>query len=154
MDRSPVSELSIYVPDRLMMKIMQELSERNPFLECVTKIAPGLRYAYIERSDNFKSIWDVVEHVGFKPVKVFLEELLPCSYADRDSECFKWNILRIHIPIATNEDAKYLWGKSEMNLKVGRLYAVDPFIPFRLSNEGFSGRLHLVIDIDADNWKI
>jgi hypothetical protein len=87
-------------------------------------------------------------------VVVFLEELLPYSYADHDSENFKWNISRIHIPIATNESAKFLWGKSEMNLKVGRLYAVDPFIPFRLSNEGFSGRLHLVIDIDADDWKI
>ena len=154
MERKPVSELCIYVPDHLILKVMEELSERNPFLECAGRTVPGLRYAYITRSENFKSIWNVIEHLGFKPTKVFLEELLPCSYADHDSEYFKWNISRIHIPIVTNESAKYLWGKSEMNLKVGRLYAVDPFIPFRLSNEGFSGRLHLVIDIDADDWKI
>ena len=154
MDRNPVIEMSICVPERLMLKIAEELSERNPFLECATKVVPGLRIARIVRSDNLRAIWDVVDYLSLKPEKIFLEELLPCSYATHDSECFKWNITRLHIPIATNELAKYLWGKSETHLKAGKVYAIDPFVPYRLSNEGFVGRLHLVIDIDMDDWKI
>ncbi len=154
MGRNPIGEIGLCVPERMTLKVMQELSERNPFLECASRASQGLRCALIDQSDNFRAIWDVVDYLKFKPMKVFLEELLPCAYATHDSEPFKWIITRLHIPIVTNDLAKYLWEKSEMNLKVGRIYAVDPLIPYRLSNEGFTGRLHLVIDVNMDDWKL
>ena len=110
-----------------------------------------------------------------KPIIEILEKL-PCTYErvrfmklvagkvigkhsdkiDKDIESGK--IVRVHIPIRTNEDviftlyenAKDKIGK-EHNLKIGHFYYTDVSKPHAVRNNSNTDRIHLVVDCHANS---
>ena len=110
-----------------------------------------------------------------KPINEILEKL-PCTYervrfmklvagkvigkhSDKiDKDIESGNIVRIHVPIRTNEDviftlyenAKDKIGK-EHNLKIGHFYYTDVSKPHAVRNNSNTDRIHLVVDCHANS---
>ena len=110
-----------------------------------------------------------------KPIIEILEKL-PCTYervrfmklvagkvigkhSDKiDKDIESGNIVRVHIPIRTNEDviftlyenAKDKIGK-EHNLKTGHFYYTDVSKPHAVRNNSNTDRIHLVVDCKANS---
>ena len=110
-----------------------------------------------------------------KPINEILEKL-PCTYervrfmklvagkvigkhSDKiDKDIESGNIVRIHVPIRTNEDviftlyenAKDKIGK-EHNLKTGHFYYTDVSKPHAVRNNSNIDRIHLVVDCHANS---
>ncbi len=70
---------------------------------------------------------------------------------DKDFGLEDGNIVRIHVPIRTNDQVKfYLWEKQEKltnYLKVGHFYYVDVRAPHAVTNNSDVDRIHLVMDV-------
>ena len=115
------------------------------------------------------------DDVVMKPILEILEKL-PCTYervrfmklvagkvigkhSDKiDKAIESGNIVRVHIPIRTNEDviftlyenAKDKIGK-EHNLKTGHFYYTDVSKPHAVRNNSNTDRIHLVVDCHANS---
>ena len=70
---------------------------------------------------------------------------------DKDFGIEDGNIIRIHVPIRTNDQVEfYLWeGKEKLvnYLEVGHYYYVDVRAPHAVTNNSDVDRIHLVIDV-------
>ena len=70
---------------------------------------------------------------------------------DKDFGLEDGNIVRIHVPIRTNDQVEfYLWEKREKltnYLKVGHFYYVDVRAPHAVTNNSDVDRIHLVMDV-------
>ena len=60
--------------------------------------------------------------------------------------------VRLHIPIYTNDKVVFFVGGEEIKMKPGRLYYVNFDKPHYVSNKGNSDRLHLVLDLQVNDW--
>jgi|DEB0MinimDraft_6_1074348.scaffolds.fasta_scaffold07108_2 hypothetical protein len=75
---------------------------------------------------------------------------------DPDAGVMEGQLLRFHFPIITNDDVKFtMWNtkneKKEVNMRVGELWAIDTRKPHMAINGGEDDRIHLVIDVEANN---
>ena len=70
---------------------------------------------------------------------------------DKDFGLEDGNIIRIHVPIRTNDQVEfYLWeGKEKLTnyLQVGHFYYVDVRAPHAVTNNSDVDRIHLVMDV-------
>ena len=70
---------------------------------------------------------------------------------DKDFGLEDGNIVRIHVPIRTNDQVEfYLWDKKEKltnYLQVGHFYYVDFRAPHAVTNNSDVDRIHLVMDV-------
>ena len=110
-----------------------------------------------------------------KPINEILEKL-PCTYervrfmklvagkvigkhSDKiDKDIESGNIVRIHVPIRTNEDVIFTLYENardkignEHNLKTGHFYYTDVSKPHSVRNNSNIDRIHLVVDCHANS---
>ena len=110
-----------------------------------------------------------------KPINEILEKL-PCTYervrfmklvagkvigkhSDKiDKDIERGNIVRIHVPIRTNEDVIFTLYENardkignEHNLKTGHFYYTDVSKPHAVRNNSNIDRIHLVVDCHANS---
>jgi hypothetical protein len=85
--------------------------------------------------------------------------LSPVSYVREHSDPgldYEAGEMRIHVPIQSSADVEagvefYLAGQ-RLHLNEGGCYYLNVSLPHRIANRSFLERVHLVIDIDVDEW--
>lgn len=71
----------------------------------------------------------------------------------RDLGCnYEAGILRIHIPIQTNNRLKFIVGGEQLKLEEGSCWYIDFDQTHSIMNEGEDVRVHLVIDALRNDW--
>lgn len=60
-------------------------------------------------------------------------------------------ILRLHIPLVTNERVAFQVSHEDCSWQPGELWYADFSFPHRLRNDGVHGRVHLVLDLVAND---
>jgi uncharacterized RmlC-like cupin family protein len=66
----------------------------------------------------------------------------------KDSE-----LKKLHIPLHTNKDAKFLFGENgerQYQMEVGKIYIINPLVPHGTENLGDDERVHILSRIDFD----
>ena len=108
--------------------------------------------------DGFQVINDILakipstfERVRFMKIKANSGIGKHSDRIDKDFGIEDGNIIRIHVPIRTNDQVEfYLWeGKEKLTnyLEVGHYYYVDVRAPHAVTNNSDVDRIHLVIDV-------
>ena len=75
---------------------------------------------------------------------------------DPDSGVQNGKVMRFHFPLITNEDVRFtMWGvdgkPKTANMKVGECWYLDTRKPHQAINNGDSDRIHLVVDVAAND---
>ena len=65
---------------------------------------------------------------------------------------FLYGEARLHIPIATNPDVKFIVDGKPVVMKSGECWYVDFTMPHHVFNGGSEPRIHLVIDLLRNDW--
>jgi quercetin dioxygenase-like cupin family protein len=60
--------------------------------------------------------------------------------------------VRIHIPVQTNPDVKFVVDGRALPLKEGEAWYINFNLPHRIYNGGATDRVHLVIDCRLNAW--
>lgn len=60
--------------------------------------------------------------------------------------------LRIHIPIQTAPEVEFYVGGERLLFEEGHTYYVNVNLPHRVTNRSNAERVHLVIDLEVDDW--
>jgi hypothetical protein len=60
--------------------------------------------------------------------------------------------IRIHIPVETNPDVEFYVAGERLLLEEGHSYFINVNLPHRVNNRGTSGRVHLVVDAEVNEW--
>lgn len=61
-------------------------------------------------------------------------------------------ILRIHIPIMTDERVEFFVGGERLTMNEGEAWCIDFSLPHRVTNGSDNDRVHLVIDCRVNEW--
>ena len=107
---------------------------------------------------GFKVIRDVMRMIPAEFERVRLMKIKANSKIgkhsdkiDKDFGLEDGNIVRIHVPIRTNDQVEfYLWDKKEKltnYLQVGHFYYIDVRAPHAVTNNSDVDRIHLVMDV-------
>ena len=126
-------------------------------LKSKVKIETVLQDTSLLEEDGFQVINDILakipstfERVRFMKIKANSGIGKHSDRIDKDFGIEDDNIIRIHVPIRTNDQVKFsLWeGRQETinYLEVGRYYYVDVTAPHAVINNSDVDRIHLVID--------
>ena len=126
-------------------------------LKSKVKIETVLQDTSLLEEDGFQVINDILakipstfERVRFMKIKANSSIGKHSDKIDKDFGLEDDNIIRIHVPIRTNDQVKFsLWeGRQETinYLEVGRYYYVDVTAPHAVINNSDVDRIHLVID--------
>lgn len=68
----------------------------------------------------------------------------------RDEKCgYPWGVMRLHIPVITNQGAKVIIDQQDMHWQAGQLWFGDFSRPHYVRNTGDEPRVHLVIDVQV-----
>jgi hypothetical protein len=59
---------------------------------------------------------------------------------------------RIHVPVVTNAEVEFLLNGSRVEMKAGQAWYLRLSDPHAVANRGTSDRVHLVLDLVADDW--
>ena len=75
---------------------------------------------------------------------------------DPDSGVQDGKVMRFHFPLITNDDVVFtMWGvdgkPKSVNMQVGECWYLDTRKPHRAINNGNTDRIHLVVDVEADD---
>ena len=75
---------------------------------------------------------------------------------DPDSGVQNGKVMRFHFPLITNDDVRFtMWGvdgkPKTANMKVGECWYLDTRKPHQAINNGDSDRIHLVVDVEAND---
>ena len=71
----------------------------------------------------------------------------------RDAElCFEKGEIRIHIPVATNNEVEFFLDKERLFLKEGECWYMNFNLPHNINNKSNQNRIHLVIDAVVNDW--
>jgi Aspartyl/Asparaginyl beta-hydroxylase len=71
----------------------------------------------------------------------------------KDAElCYEMGEIRIHIPVATNDEVEFYLDKERMNLKEGECWYMNFNLPHAVANKSNIDRIHLVIDAVVNDW--
>ncbi|HEY4355430.1 MAG TPA: aspartyl/asparaginyl beta-hydroxylase domain-containing protein [Acidobacteriaceae bacterium] len=62
--------------------------------------------------------------------------------------------LRIHVPMATNDQLEFVVANRQLKLREGEAWYVDFSQPHRIHNGGETDRVHLVIDGQVNDWAL
>ena len=84
-------------------------------------------------------------------VRVMILKPLGRIYWHYDSiESGDYGVSRIHLPIASNNQSKFVIGWSSLYFKPELIYYGDFSFPHKVFNNGSSDMIHLIIDYDSD----
>ena len=71
----------------------------------------------------------------------------------KDAELsYEHDAIRIHIPIATNDEVEFYLDKERMNLSEGECWYMNFNLPHYIINNSKEERIHLVIDALVNDW--
>jgi hypothetical protein len=75
---------------------------------------------------------------------------------DPDSGVQNGKVMRFHFPLITNDDVEFTtWQvdgtKKTVQMKVGECWYIDTRKPHRAINNGVTNRIHLVVDVEAND---
>ena len=127
-------------------------------LKSKVKTETVLQDTSLLEEDGFQVINDILakipstfERVRFMKIKANSGIGKHSDKIDKDFGIEDGNIIRIHVPIRTNDQVEfYLWeGKEKLTnyLEVGHYYYVDVRAPHAVRNSSDVDRIHLVIDV-------
>ena len=127
-------------------------------LKSKVKTETVLQDTSLLEEDGFQVINDILakipstfERVRFMKIKANSGIGKHSDRIDKDFGIEDGNIIRIHVPIRTNDQVEfYLWeGKKKLvnYLEVGHYYYVDVRAPHAVTNNSDVDRIHLVIDV-------
>ena len=127
-------------------------------LKSKVKTETVLQDTSLLEEDGFQVINDILakipstfERVRFMKIKANSGIGKHSDRIDKDFGLEDGNIIRIHVPIRTNDQVEfYLWeGKEKLTnyLEVGHYYYVDVRAPHAVTNSSDVDRIHLVIDV-------
>ena len=127
-------------------------------LKSKVKTETVLQDTSLLEEDGFQVINDILakipstfERVRFMKIKANSGIGKHSDRIDKDFGIEDGNIIRIHVPIRTNDQVEfYLWeGKEKLTnyLEVGHYYYVDVRAPHAVTNSSDVDRIHLVIDV-------
>ena len=132
-------------------------------LKSSVKIDTKLQFTKISDEPVMKSIHEILKKLPCTFERVRFMKLVAGKvigkHSDKiDKDIESGNIVRVHIPIRTNEDviftlyenAKDKIGK-EHNLKTGHFYYTDVSKPHAVRNNSNTDRIHLVVDCKANS---
>lgn len=60
--------------------------------------------------------------------------------------------MRIHVPVQTSDEVEFYVDGERLKLEEGRSYYVNVNLPHRITNRGAADRIHLVIDVEVNDW--
>ncbi len=60
--------------------------------------------------------------------------------------------VRIHIPVTTNPDVEFLLNRRRVEMREGQVWYLRLGDPHAVANRGASDRVHLVLDLFANDW--
>jgi hypothetical protein len=93
-------------------------------------------------------IKSILDSFGTDILKVRIMKLIKGKKIATHIDNFKDdNIIRLHIPITTNPDVRFIVENDDQNLKEGNLYWVNVRKPHRVENKSKNDRVHLVFDL-------
>lgn len=70
------------------------------------------------------------------------------SHFDFDTN-FQFGMVRLHIPLQTNDDVEFLIAGQKFDMRVGELWYGDFSRPHQVANKGSEARLHAVLDVEV-----
>jgi quercetin dioxygenase-like cupin family protein len=71
----------------------------------------------------------------------------------RDADlAFEYGIVRLHVPITTNPRVRFRLNGRRIVMEPGDLWYLRLSDPHRVTNEGATDRVHLVVDAVANEW--
>lgn len=71
----------------------------------------------------------------------------------RDHElAFEKGEARLHFPVITNPQVMFYIGDERVPLQQGEAWYINANLPHRVSNEGQTDRIHLVVDCKVNDW--
>jgi hypothetical protein len=59
---------------------------------------------------------------------------------------------RIHVPVITNPDVEFLLNRTRVDMKEGQAWYLRLGDPHAVANRGITDRVHLVLDLVANDW--
>ena len=135
--------LDILKPNVLKSGVKEEVKLQNtPLLQ---------KSGFQVINDILAKIPSTFERVRFMKIKANSGIGKHSDRIDKDFGIEDGNIIRIHVPIRTNDQVEfYLWeGKEKLvnYLEVGHYYYVDVRAPHAVTNNSDVDRIHLVIDV-------
>ena len=90
------------------------------------------------------------------PLKsVRLLSLAPGSYIREHTDnalVYEDGEMRIHIPVQTSEEVEFYVAGERLRFEEGRSYYVNVNLPHRITNRGSAERIHLIIDVEVNDW--
>lgn len=67
---------------------------------------------------------------------------------------FDEGLIRLHIPVITNELVEFYLGNQQIEMREGELWYLDFYQKHRVENNSDKDRIHLVIDCKVNDWLI
>jgi hypothetical protein len=64
----------------------------------------------------------------------------------------EFGVARVHIPVTTNPDVDFRLNGARVEMKAGNAWYLRLSNPHAVANRGSSDRVHLVLDLVADDW--
>jgi hypothetical protein len=59
---------------------------------------------------------------------------------------------RVHIPVTTSPEVEFLLNRTRVEMKPGETWYLRLSDPHAVANRGSSDRVHLVLDLEVDDW--
>lgn len=133
-----------------------------PLIEPVDKnhdLSPGSNFeaSYQNTSllDNLKYFKHVLSYFKCNKTSARLLKLAAGSeiksHIDPELSYFNGHI-RIHIPIVTNNDVIFKVDENYLSMLPGECWYADFSKPHSVKNKGETDRIHLVVDLEINNW--
>jgi hypothetical protein len=135
------NSIALYAPDG---------DTNTPFVDNITtNLTPT---SAIENCYYFK---DVITHFKSSLLSVRLLRLTPGSII-KPHEDYKLGYeddnFRIHIPITTNKDVSFILRGDKLTMNPGDCWYTNVNFTHSVSNHGKTDRVHLVIDLERNEW--
>ena len=105
--------------------------------------------------DRCPQLREVVGTFQCRVKAVRLLGLAPGSFIREHSDHaldFEDGEARIHVPIQTNDRVEFYVQGERLLMEEGGAYYVNVNLPHRVNNRGTSERVHLVIDVEVNDW--
>jgi len=94
---------------------------------------------------TFQTTIEAVRYMNLRADSIIQE------HCDRGS-CYDDGLIRIHIPITTNDKVAFNLNGESHNMQIGECYYIDANTPHSVKNLGDSDRVHLLIDCHVNEW--
>ena len=132
-------------------------------LKSSVKIDTKLQYTTLTNLEEMKPIFEILDRLPCTFERVRFMKLVAGKvigkHSDKiDKDIDSGKIIRVHVPIRTNEDVIFTLYEStkdkignEHNLKTGHFYYTDVSKPHAVRNTSKEDRIHLVVDCKANS---